>query len=144
MKLHKSYITVLGLVALLGFTACGGGGSKRETPREIMSKKEGVIIFYGIPQKICESSDFHESMERKFTEIDLLFQVESNDVTCSTYGKKYPMCRTDSSYNYEDKSCVIGFDIKERSKMKKLSTYDEESLFEKIIIEVDEISQLMF
>jgi hypothetical protein len=26
MKLHKSYITVLGLVALLGFTACGGGG----------------------------------------------------------------------------------------------------------------------
>ena len=144
MKVRKNYIKVMSLVALLGFTACGGGGSKAPSAREIMSKKDGVVIFYGYPQDICRSNAFKELAEQKRGMKNILIQVESNDVTCNTYNKSSLTCRVDNSTYSGNKSCVIGFDLDINRKTEGLSIIDEENLFEKMIIEADKSTQLMF
>ena len=135
---------VMSLIALLGFTACGGGGSKGPSAREIMSKKDGVVILYSYPADICSDSYTKKALERKKSVKNVILQVESNDVTCDTYGKRYPMCDVSYDYISGDKSCVIGFDLDINRKTEGLSILDEENLFEKMIIEADESTQLMF
>ncbi len=142
MKRQKKGIKIMSLVAVFALTACGGGGSKGESPREIMSKKDGVIIFYSYPQEICESSDFQRDMRQKLSNSNLIFQVESNDVTCSTYGKSYSRCRTNNDLNYGDKSCVIGIDINGNNKQNKLSIAHED-IFSEAIMLLDELQEVV-
>ena len=144
MKVRKNYIKVMSLVALLGFTACGGGGSKGPSAREIMSKKDGVVIFYSYPQDVCHSNVFKELVEQKRGMKNILLQVESNDVTCDTYNKSSLTCRVDDSVGTGEKSCVVGFDVDINRKTEGLSIIDEENLFEKMIIGADKSTQLMF
>ncbi len=139
MKREKKGIKFMSLVAVFALTACGGG-SKGESPREIMSKKDGVFIFYNIPHKMCESKDFQRGMRQKYPNNNLIFQVESNDVTCSTYGKSYPTCRTNSDLDYGDQSCVIGLDISGNYKQNKLSIAHEDILTESIML-LDEVQE---
>ena len=142
MNVRKSYKMILGLVAMFVLTACGGGGSKGESPREIMSKKDGVFIFYSYIQEICKSSDFQQSMRKKLSNNSLIFQVESNDVTCSTYGKSYPTCITYNDFDYGDKSCVIGIDINGNNKQNKLSIAHED-IFSEAIMLLDELQEVV-
>lgn len=134
MNVRKNCMQFMSLVAVFVLTACGGsGGSKGESPREIMSKKDGVTIIYGMPREDCESTVYQEEMRRRVPAYNLLFQVDSNDVTCQTYGKSHPKCGTRNIY-MGDKSCVIGFDVKDKNyKQNKLFIAHEDILIETIM-----------
>jgi len=136
MKKVKFSLIAMSTLLVIG---CGGGGSKGESPREIMSKKDAVIIFYSYPQEICESSSFQERLRRKYPKSNVLFQVESNDVSCRTYGKRYPMCETSDSTDLGDKSCVVGFDFNSKHYKQDKIFVAQENIFTDMAILLDEV-----
>jgi len=135
MKLVKFSLVAMGALLVIG---CGGGGSKGEFPREKMSKRDTVMILYSYPQEICESSRFQERLKRKYPKSNLLFQVESNDISCRTYGKSYPMCETFDSTNLGYKSCVVGFDSNGKHYKQNKIFIAQENIFTEMVMVLDE------
>lgn len=104
--------------AVMFMTACGGGGSSDTI--DPMTLKDGVAIIYHYPAEVCTSDLLMDELQATIPEAEnFLLRVESNDVTCATYGKTDGVdCESedaailiDPSFSEYDTSCVLGFDL---------------------------------
>ena len=98
--------------------ACGGGGggdseSGMTTTGKIASR-DVVSINYNYSPEICSSSDFKKYMINALAHLkpkDFIASVESNSVTCETYGKvnNGRECYESHSNRSYSNSCVTAF-----------------------------------
>ena len=107
-------------VSVFLFVGCGGGSSSDSTtPVDAMASKDGVFIVYHYPAEVCKSDLLLNELQITLPEAyNWLLSVESNSVTCATYGKTDGVdCETedyiltDPTAGQYDTSCVVGFDI---------------------------------
>jgi len=117
----------LGMVLLSG---CGGGGSKKESITEQISKREYVVVIHGANRALCETvvAFMEKSNDPEVQQIkDVIIDTPPNTVNCATYNKtKGVNCEEDTLANmfditdgedieiYEDPNtaCVIGMNRK--------------------------------
>lgn len=101
-------------------SACGGGGSSDPVDTtDPMTLKDGIVIIYHYPEEVCTSDQLIDELQATIPEAEnFLLRVESNDVTCATYGKTDGVdCESedavliDPSFLEYDTSCVLGFDL---------------------------------
>lgn len=106
-----------GIFLLVG---CGGGSSSdATTPVDPMESKDAIAIIYHYPAEVCQSDILLSELQANVPEAEnFLINVESNTVTCATYGKVDGVtCETedaalsDATFLQYDTSCVIGFDL---------------------------------
>jgi len=83
---------------------------KKIPPTDEMSEKKHIVIFKNIEPGICESNKLKDSII-KIGVINPIFQEETNNVTCATYGKKNDGYECKIFYkNNGNVSCIIGYD----------------------------------
>lgn len=110
--------------AVMFMTACGGGGSSDPVDTtDPMTSKDAIAIIYHYPSEACTSDTLLNELELNLPEAEnFLIRVESNDVTCATYGKTeavsdtegcmtFDMITEDPMFSEYDTSCVLGFDL---------------------------------
>ena len=131
-------IGAIGMFIIIGLTACNNsdngndtsGGDKKEPLGNTISSRNYVFIFYNYPPSSCDAEIYTVN-----NNIDVIASVESNNVTCETYGKQDngrecgTMIYRGSSSN---KSCVIGYNIRSNRKVSKVSEDSEIIMMEDI------------
>ncbi len=122
--------TVVGTFLLLGYGSsfADSGSSAPVAPVNLMSERDCIVIFYHYPAKVCKSDLLLDMLKAKVPEaVNLLFHIESSNVSCTTYEKSNEITKTegcaekdmilkDSIYTF-DTSCVVGFDLAIGSQM---------------------------
>ena len=134
--------------ALALLTACGGSSAVSDTISSLsdtdsdtdkLSKRDAVLIAYNYPSSVCSDPDLIKGLERDIDGTsNYLAVVESNNVTCSTYGKNSNNCSEEDYGGSGGKSCVIGFDVEGANKQLKSSVISEmEDVKNSMIISAD-------
>jgi len=119
-----------GMVLLSG---CGGGGSKKESITEQISKRDDVMIIHGAKGGFCElvAENLKTSNDPELEAKDFIIDTPPNTVNCATYNKTEGVnCEEDTLVNMLDivdpqsedtdiefledpnKACVIGMNKK--------------------------------
>ena len=99
---------VLGMALVFLFVACGGNSSGYEQSiTEQISSRKNIVILYNFPEDECYRYKTEKGLYK-----DPIVSVESNDVTCETYGKSSEEigCVEEDREYYVNTSCVIGYD----------------------------------
>ena len=103
----KKMIILLSILEL--FTACGKTKETSPSPSEMMHSKQGIIIFYHYPRKICESDKFYKTMQNNKGFKEVLVQLGNNSIRCADYNKDYPACAEADAEQNSSLSCIVGF-----------------------------------
>jgi len=127
VRLTFSVATISLLVACGG--SSGGDSQSGMTTTEKISSRDVVAINYNYSPEICSSSDFKKYMINALAHLkpkDFIASVESNSVTCETYGKVNNGRECYEGHDSHDSyrtSCVTAFNtsIANSSKLSKMS-----------------------
>ena len=126
---------VFSIATISILVACGGGGSSNNSENtttniEKISSRDVVTINYNYSPEICKSSDFKRYIMDILSNLkpkDFIASVQSNSVTCKTYGKInngnecYESHLSDENYRT---SCVVALNspiFKRNNKLLKMS-----------------------
>jgi len=82
--INKLTLGTSALIATLMLTACGGGDA--DAP-DTISEYDKVLVMYHYPEDVCLSDDLKTNMQNLDGVENVLLKVESNSVSCTTYGK---------------------------------------------------------
>jgi len=113
----KTIKLIFAITTIFLFVACGGHSnseSSSSTSIEKISNHDVISIIYHYSSEICSSSEFKNYMINTLSYYqpkDFITSVESNSVTCATYGKvnNGRECgQEELGYSYNT-SCVIAF-----------------------------------
>jgi hypothetical protein len=127
----KTIKLIFAIATIFLFVACGGGHSNSEssssTSIEKISNHDVISIIYHYSSEICSSSEFKNYMINTLSYYqpkDFITSVESNSVTCATYGKvnNGRECYQEELSNSYNTSCVVAFNssVSNNSKMSKI------------------------
>ena len=116
--MKKITTIILSGTAVLFLSACGSSDSSSSStpvaPVDPMTERESILIKYHYPAEYCSSGELKDYLERNVPgTTNLLLSVESNSVTCATYGRANDgvHCSEQDTVNSNaDTSCVLGFD----------------------------------
>lgn len=145
---------LIGIMILNIVIGCGGGGDNfSSTPNASISpsnnlgnqirNRDAIFIFYNTPKSICESQDYLRELKRGNHVKDVLVQVQSNNITCSDYGKNRSNCLPYNTGGSSPYSCVEGVNYDPTNNLyNKLEAENfpilAEDIMERAIIAVEE------
>ena len=127
----KTIKLIFNVASITLFIACGGSHSNNKSSSSIsiekISNHDVISIIYHYSSEICSSSEFKNYMINTMSYYqpkDFITSVESNSVTCATYGKvnNGRECYEGGLSDSYNTSCVIAFNTSflNNSKMSKI------------------------
>ncbi len=117
MKYKWGFGLLLASLLLAGCGSDSGGSSTKSKLKD----RDIILIAYNADEQLCKSARFQVLMEEAFPYASaMIFSVESNSVTCATYGRQVSSegnCQTTNFDSYKDTSCVVGFNVPDKYKL---------------------------